>query len=87
MVCPGGEAAFVRQMVLDSVALRGTVHWYTSMLGKKATLNAVKQLAWQLGATAVRMTELAQGAPCCCAEPAMLSLLGTNHESPPWLAC
>ena len=63
MVFPGGEAAFVRQMVLDSATLRGTVHWYTSMVGKKVTLNAIKQLAWQLGATAVRTTELAQGAP------------------------
>ena len=62
MVYPGGEAAFVRQMVLDSTALRGAVHWYTSMVGKKATLSAVKQLAWQHGATAVRTTELSQGA-------------------------
>ena len=61
MVYPGGEVAFVRQMVLDSAALRGAVHWYTSMVGKKATLSAVKQLAWQHGATAVRTTELSQG--------------------------
>ncbi len=65
MVFPGGEAAFVRQMVADSAALRGAVHWYTSMVGKKATLAAIKQLAWQRGATAVRTTELSQGE--CCA--------------------
>ena len=64
MVFPGGEAAFVRQMVLDSEKLRGAVHWYTSMVGKKATLAAIKQLAWQRGATAVRTTELSQGAFC-----------------------
>ena len=66
MVFPGGEAAFVRQMVLDSATLRGAVHWYTSMVGKKATLSAVKQLAWQQGATAVRTTELSQGAAALC---------------------
>ena len=48
--------------MLDSATLRGAVHWYTSMVGKKATLAAVKQLAWQHGATAVRTTELSQGA-------------------------
>lgn len=61
MVCPGGEVAFVSQMVLDSAVLRGSVHWYTSMVGKKSTLKAVKLLLRQHGATAVRTTELAQG--------------------------
>lgn len=61
MVCPGGEVAFVGQMVMDSVVLRDTVHWYTSMVGKKSTLKTVKLLLRQHGATAVRTTELAQG--------------------------
>ena len=61
MVCPGGEVAFVGQMVLDSVILRDTVHWYSSMVGKKSSLKTVKLLLRQHGASAVRTTELAQG--------------------------
>ncbi len=33
MVCPGGELAFVRRMVQDSVQLGARVHWYTTMVG------------------------------------------------------
>ncbi|KAI7842940.1 hypothetical protein COHA_003449 [Chlorella ohadii] len=32
MVYPGGELAFVSGMVQDSLALRGAVHWYTTMV-------------------------------------------------------
>jgi 23S rRNA A1618 N6-methylase RlmF len=35
MVCPGGELAFVRRMAAESSELRGRIHWYTSMVGKK----------------------------------------------------
>ena len=63
MVCPGGEVTFLGQMVRDSAVLRGRVHWYTSMVGKKSTLRAVKQALREQGATAMRTTELAQGAP------------------------
>lgn len=81
MVFPGGEAAFVRQMVLDSAALRGAVHWYTSMVGKKATLSTIKQLAWQHGATAVRTTELSQGG-CACAAQALHVFHAFTKEFP-----
>lgn len=60
MVCPGGELAFVRRMVEESAALRGAVHWYSTMLGKKATLKEVRKELHGLGVTALRTTELAQ---------------------------
>ena len=41
----GGELAFVSALVADSLRLRGAVHWYTSMVGKKATLRAGAQPA------------------------------------------
>lgn len=61
MVYPGGEMAFVMAMVEDSSALRGRVHWYTTMVGKKETLKKVRGSLHRLGVTALRTTELAQG--------------------------
>jgi 23S rRNA (adenine1618-N6)-methyltransferase len=43
MVTPGGELSFVRAMIADSLVLRGRVHWYTSMCGKKNTLKILRQ--------------------------------------------
>jgi hypothetical protein len=60
MVCPGGELAFVRRMVAESAELRGGVHWYTTMVGKKATLKELRKELHALGVTALRTTELAQ---------------------------
>jgi 23S rRNA A1618 N6-methylase RlmF len=41
LVCEGGEAAFISQMVQDSVKLQTQVRWYTSMCGRKETLKQV----------------------------------------------
>ena len=60
MVYPGGELAFVSQMACESRTLGNRIHWYTTMVGKKATL---KQLRKQLHAgrvTALRTTEFVQ---------------------------
>lgn len=60
-VTAGGELAFIQRMVADSASLRGRIHWYSSMLGKKATLKALRAELQRLGVTALRTTELAQG--------------------------
>lgn len=60
MVYPGGELAFVSRMASESRTLGNRIHWYTTMVGKKATL---KQLRKQLHAgrvTALRTTEFVQ---------------------------
>ena len=62
MVYPGGEAAFVRRIVEDSRSLGTRVWWYTSLLGKKATLRAlVAELRGPGGPAAIRTTEFSQG--------------------------
>ncbi|PRW44527.1 methyltransferase 16 isoform X2 isoform A [Chlorella sorokiniana] len=61
MVYPGGELAFVSGMVQDSLALRGAVHWYTTMVGKKSTLRAARSLLYRHGVRVLRTTEFFQG--------------------------
>lgn len=56
----GGELAFVSAMVQDSLALRGGVHWYSTMVGRKATLKAARSLLYRHGVRALRTTEFAQ---------------------------
>ncbi|CAD6248302.1 unnamed protein product [Miscanthus lutarioriparius] len=38
MVCPGGELAFATQIIEDSVSLKNSFRWFTSMIGRKANL-------------------------------------------------
>ncbi|KAL4858898.1 U6 small nuclear RNA (adenine-(43)-N(6))-methyltransferase [Chlorella vulgaris] len=61
MVYPGGELAFLTAMVQDSLKLRGAVHWYTSMVGKKGTLRAVRSMLYRHGVRVLRTTEFFQG--------------------------
>ncbi|KAH9889603.1 hypothetical protein F4778DRAFT_383775 [Xylariomycetidae sp. FL2044] len=41
MVCDGGEIEFVRRIIRESLRLRERVQWYTSMLGKQSSLDAL----------------------------------------------
>lgn len=60
MVCPGGEATFIKQMVQDSLQLQRRIHWYTTMVGKKATLKELRPLLHRHRVTALRTTEFVQ---------------------------
>lgn len=60
MVCPGGEAAFVKQMVQDSLHLQKQIHWYTTMVGKKATLKQLRAMLHSHNVNALRTTEFVQ---------------------------
>ena len=60
MVCPGGEAAFVNQLVQDSLQLQQRIHWYTTMVGKKATLKQLRPTLHGHRVTALRTTEFVQ---------------------------
>ena len=48
-------------MIGDSAALRGQVRWYTSLLGRKASLKPLLAAAHAAGACHVTHTEIAQG--------------------------
>ncbi len=52
--------AFVESMVEDSIALGGQVHWYTSMVGKKGTMKALRMLLYRRGVRVLRTTEFVQ---------------------------
>ncbi|KAL8382280.1 hypothetical protein RB595_006191 [Gaeumannomyces hyphopodioides] len=41
MVCGGGEVGFVGRMLDESLALQGRARWYTAMLGKLSSLEAL----------------------------------------------
>jgi len=47
-------------MIEESQQLRGAVHWYTTMVGKKITLKEIRKELHSAGVTALRTTELAQ---------------------------
>ena len=47
-------------MATDSFALRGAVHWYSTMVGKKSTLKALRALLYAHGARVLRTTEFFQ---------------------------
>ncbi|XP_019246373.1 PREDICTED: uncharacterized protein LOC109226024 [Nicotiana attenuata] len=64
MVCPGGENAFITRIIEDSVQLRESFLWYTSMVGRKTNLKVLISKLWEVGATIVKTTDFVQGQTC-----------------------
>jgi 23S rRNA (adenine1618-N6)-methyltransferase len=60
---PGGERAFTARLFQDSLALRGRVHWFTTMCGKKETVKHLRRALASRDArvAAVRTTVFRQG--------------------------
>jgi 23S rRNA (adenine1618-N6)-methyltransferase len=59
---PGGEESFLRNIFEDSLLLKDRVHWFTTMVGKKVTLKALKKwLHAEPSVRVVRTTEFFQG--------------------------
>eukprot|EP00164_Ancoracysta_twista_P007533 GFYU01010709.1.p1 GENE.GFYU01010709.1~~GFYU01010709.1.p1 ORF type:complete len:340 (+),score=77.94 GFYU01010709.1:895-1914(+) len=61
MITTGGEVAFVTAIIEDSVKLRQRVRWYTTLLGRKASLKPLKKVLQQHNIHNVRTSELFQG--------------------------
>ncbi|KAK3323387.1 hypothetical protein B0T19DRAFT_425808 [Cercophora scortea] len=61
MVCDGGEVAYVSRMLRESLVLRDRVQWYTSMLGKVTSLEALVEQLRVNGIDNYAVTEFLQG--------------------------
>jgi hypothetical protein len=57
----GGEVAFVKRMIDDSVSIGDRITWYTSMLGKKSSLSPLKEYLKSLNIEQIYTTEFIQG--------------------------
>lgn len=61
MVTQGGEVAFVSRMITESLVLKDRVQWYTSMLGKFSSIEAIVKRLRQEGVGNYAVTEFVQG--------------------------
>ncbi|MGY1457909.1 23S rRNA (adenine(1618)-N(6))-methyltransferase RlmF [Luteimonas sp. A534] len=60
--CEGGEAAFLRRMVRESVEFRDQVRWFTSLVARSEHLPALRSQLVQASASDIRVVPMAQGA-------------------------
>ena len=63
MICPGGEVAFVKKLIDESTVTRvkEQVQWFTSMLGKLASVGVVVEALKEKGCGNWAVTEFVQG--------------------------
>lgn len=59
--CKGGEAAFVGQLIKESVAVGQQVLWFSSLISKAGNLPGVYSALKKAGALQVKTVEMAQG--------------------------
>ncbi|MFQ3226131.1 MAG: 23S rRNA (adenine1618-N6)-methyltransferase [Lentimonas sp.] len=59
--CPGGEVAFITQMIRESAEFAAQVGWFTSLVSKGEHVRLLKQVLAQCGATQVVVIPMSQG--------------------------
>ena len=79
--CEGGEEAFVRKMVEESVGKANNCLWFTSLISKNTTLPAIYHALNVAGAAEVRTIEMAQGQRSAASSPGPST---TPSNRPPW---
>ncbi|KAG1109531.1 hypothetical protein G6F42_015626 [Rhizopus arrhizus] len=61
MITKGGEFAFIKLMIMESLELQQQIHWYTSMIGLKRTIRPLVRLLNDQGITNYTITNFTQG--------------------------
>jgi 23S rRNA (adenine1618-N6)-methyltransferase len=61
MVTPGGEIAFISEMIEESLQLRDRVQWYTTMFGKLSSVSVAVENLIEIGNHNYAVTEFVQG--------------------------
>ncbi|WP_213998459.1 23S rRNA (adenine(1618)-N(6))-methyltransferase RlmF [Arsukibacterium sp.] len=59
--CPGGELAFIKQLINDSVEFREQVDWFSSLVSQQKHLKALVNAARQAGAVEIKHITMQQG--------------------------
>lgn len=59
--CPGGELAFVKNMINESVEYQQQVGWFSSLISRREHLPALKKLLKQVSAKKIEVIDMAQG--------------------------
>jgi len=59
--CDGGERAFVKGMIQESLEFQNQVSWFTSLISKEENLTPLKQLLTKIGAKKVSVINMSQG--------------------------
>lgn len=59
--CPGGELAFVRRMIAESVSVAAQIGWFTTLVSRREHLPGIRAALARVRATDVRTLEMSQG--------------------------
>ncbi|MFC3562295.1 23S rRNA (adenine(1618)-N(6))-methyltransferase RlmF [Pedobacter jamesrossensis] len=59
--CPGGERAFVEQMIIQSAQIKNQVLWFSSLVSKSANLKSIYNNLVNANAFEVRTVQMSQG--------------------------